>query len=163
MKVLRTIKHDQAPVATQHGAGFNVAHDRGQQRYHSQCSSMSDPMISPPPMPQTVIFCPFVRPRARDPQRVALQCYRREPDGGFVRVYTGKGPYASVELAAFLLVVLDGAVARLRVARDSQGQDWVPTAGEAQKAEREARERAEREVAELRARLAQLEGQLESK
>lgn len=108
---------------------------------------------------ELVIFDPQAAlGQARDPQRVALQCYRREPDGGFVRVYAGAGPYASAELAASLVVVADGTVARLRVARDPQGRDWVPTAREAREAERDARERAERELSELRARLAQLEG-----
>lgn len=97
--------------------------------------------------------------QARDPQRVPLQCYRREADGGFVRVYSGAGPFASVELAAFLVVVTEGVVARLRVARDSQGRDRVLTAAEARDAERLARQQAERELAELRARLAERGGE----
>ena len=86
---------------------------------------------------ELVIFDPQAAVgQARDPQRVALQCYRREADGGFVRVYSGAGPFASVELAASLVVVTEGAVARLRVARDSQGRDRVLTAAEARDAER---------------------------
>lgn len=104
--------------------------------------------------------------QARDPKRVALQCYRREADGGFVRVYTGGGPFASFELAAFLHVVVEGDVARLRVARDAQGRDRVLTAAEsrdaaleARDAERRAREQAERELAELRARVGRAGGE----
>lgn len=108
---------------------------------------------------ELVIFDPQAAlGQARDPQRVALQCYRREADGGFVRVYAGAGPFASSELAAFVVVVTDGTVARLRVARDREGRDLVPTAREARHAERQAREHAERELAELRARLERLEG-----
>jgi Uma2 family endonuclease len=118
---------------------------------------------------ELVIFDPQAAlGHARNPRRVALQCYRREPDGGFVRVYRGPGPLHSFELAAYLLVVTEGSVARLRVSRDLQGHDRVPTAAEARDAalenrdialedrdaERQARERAERELAELRAKVA---------
>lgn len=109
---------------------------------------------------ELVIFDPQAAlGQARDPQRVALQCYRREADGGFVRVYAGAGPSASVELAAFLDVATEGSIARLRVARDPQGRDRVLTAAEARDAERRAREEAERELAELRARVARLGGE----
>jgi len=111
---------------------------------------------------ELVIFDPMAAlGQARDPQRVALQCYRREADGGFVRVYSGAGPFESFELEAFLVVATHakGSVARLRVSRDREGHDRVPTAAEARDVEREARQRAERELAKLRARVAGLEGQ----
>jgi len=102
---------------------------------------------------ELVIFDPQAAlGEARDPQRVPLQCYRREADGGFVRVYAGSGPLASVELAAFLVVATDDAVARLRVARDAQGRERVLTAVE-------ARDAALHELAELRVRVARLDGE----
>jgi hypothetical protein len=51
----------------------------------------------------------------RDTRRVVLQCYRREADGGFVRVYAGTGPFTSLDLTAFVVVATEGSVARLRV------------------------------------------------
>lgn len=118
---------------------------------------------------ELVIFDPQAAlGQVRDQQRVALQIYRRQADGTFVRFYSGAGPFASHELAAFLVAVTDGGVARLRVARDAEGLDRVPTAAEARDeaqqaldetqqaldAERRAREQAQRELAELRAQLA---------
>jgi hypothetical protein len=111
---------------------------------------------------ELVIFDPDaatgVAPKKQN--RVALQVYRREADGGFVRVYSGDGPVASAELGAFLVVVEQGVVARLRIARDPEGKDFVPTATEAREAaERDrdaqatAREAAERELAAMRAEL----------
>lgn len=114
---------------------------------------------------ELVIFDPEAAlGRARDHQRAALQVYRRQADGAFMRFYCGSGPFASHELAAFLVVATGDGVARLRIARDAQGLDLVPTAAEARDearraldAERRARERAEQELAQLRARVARLE------
>lgn len=77
--------------------------------------------------------------------RVAFQIYRREADGGFVRVYSGAGPARSAELGAWLVAHRQGPVARLRLARDAEGKDLVPTTTEAREAEAEAREAAERD------------------
>ncbi|MCA9711085.1 MAG: Uma2 family endonuclease, partial [Myxococcales bacterium] len=90
---------------------------------------------------ELVIFDPQAAlGRAREAQRVALQVYRRAADGVFVRVYVGPGPCASHELSAFLVPVTEGGVARLRVARDPEGRDWVPTAAEARDAAERARD-----------------------
>ncbi|HEU4412556.1 MAG TPA: Uma2 family endonuclease [Polyangiaceae bacterium] len=102
---------------------------------------------------ELVIFDPdaAAAPSRRGP-RVALQVYRREPDGAFVRVYAGPGPTASAELGATLVVAFEAAVARLRLARDAAGARLGPTLREAREAaerergrERQAREAAERD------------------
>ncbi|MBI2891940.1 MAG: Uma2 family endonuclease [Deltaproteobacteria bacterium] len=95
---------------------------------------------------ELVIFDPEAAAgRARDDHdRVALQIYRRQADGAFVRAHSGRGPAESHELGAWLVVVLEGPVARLRVARDAGGRDLVPTATE--------------EVASLRQELDRLRG-----
>lgn len=62
--------------------------------------------------------------------RVALQVYRRGDDGAFVQVYRGDGPAPSEQIGAFLVVQRVGETVRLRVARDAQGDDRVPTAEE---------------------------------
>jgi Uma2 family endonuclease len=93
---------------------------------------------------ELVIFDPeAAAKRAREPERIPLQLYRREADDSFVRVYRGSGPTYSAELAAHLVAVVNGPIARLRVARDPEGTDLVPT-------EAEALEAAERELAKLR-------------
>jgi Uma2 family endonuclease len=109
--------------------------------------------------------------------RVALQVYRRAPDGAFVCAYEGAGPTGSEVLDATLVVVEDGPSRRLRLAEDPEGRRLIPTADEARRAaeqgreveraareveraarevERAAREAAEREIGALRARLAAL-------
>jgi len=144
----------------QHPERWRKDYDQGPQKY-AQLGTR-----------ELVIFDPAAAlGQARDPDRVALQCYRRDADGSFVRVYNGPGPLASFELAAFLVVVTEGGVARLRVTRDPEGRDRVPSTAEARMSasaaleqerraleqERRARERAERELAELRAQLARRE------
>jgi Uma2 family endonuclease len=81
-------------------------------------------------------------------KRVAFQVYRREADGAFVRVHSGDGPAFCAELGAFLVAVREGPAARLRIARDAEGKDVVPTAAEAREAEAKARQAAERDLAE---------------
>jgi Uma2 family endonuclease len=94
---------------------------------------------------ELVIFDPEAAAgRAREATRVALQLYRRQADGAFVRVHAGPGPAQSVEVEAWLVVVREGPVARLRLARDAAGSALFPTAAE--RAEQE-RARAERERA----------------
>ncbi len=63
-------------------------------------------------------------------ERVALQVFRREADGGFVRVHRGDGPARCDEIDAWLMVRREGAAASLGVARDVAGQDLVPTSEE---------------------------------
>jgi Uma2 family endonuclease len=93
-------------------------------------------------------------------ERVPFQVYRREPDGRFVCTYRGAGPVYSVELGAWLVAEHRGQVVRVRLARDAEGKDIVPTTAEA----RDAADRklaaadqklaaAEREIAALRAQL----------
>jgi len=107
---------------------------------------------------ELVIFDPEAAAgRTRRQERVALQLYRREEDGGFVQVHAGPGPVFSRELQIWLFVLRDGEVARLRLARDEALQDWVPTEAERAEQERRRAEAAERELARLRAHLARLE------
>lgn len=88
----------------------------------------------------------------RGEEAFALQLYRRNDRGQFLRVYAGPGPVKSAVLGAALVVVDGGA--HVRVARDAEGKDLVLTGKErAQRAEERARDaderaRAERERAE---------------
>jgi len=63
--------------------------------------------------------------------RLPLQLFRRAADGAFVRVHAGPGPARSEELDAWLVVRRWVGRATLRVARDPDGADLVPTEGEA--------------------------------
>jgi hypothetical protein len=83
---------------------------------------------------------------------------RRDDDGAFIRVYAGPGPTRSDELGAYLVVARDGAAARLRIARDSAGEQFVPTAEEAKQAAEQAKQAAEDRVLLLEAELAKLRG-----
>jgi Uma2 family endonuclease len=97
---------------------------------------------------ELVIFDPEAAAgRAREAERVALQLYRRTPDGGFLRVHTGAEPVRSEQVEAWLVVVQAGPVARLRLARDARGSKVIPTA-------EERADRAERALAALEAQLA---------
>jgi Uma2 family endonuclease len=107
---------------------------------------------------ELVIFDPdAVVGKASGGGRTPLTIYRREADGGFVRVYAGSGPARSVELSAWIVSGSDGKVARLCLARDEAGKNLVLTVEEAREEERRARESAEREVARLRAELERLQ------
>jgi len=103
---------------------------------------------------ELVIFDPeaALGPERRG-QQVALQVYRRDADGAFVRVYSGDGPAPSDELGAFLVVHREGAAARLRIALDAAGTALVPTAEEAKQAAEQAKRTAEqaKQAAEERA------------
>jgi Uma2 family endonuclease len=110
---------------------------------------------------ELVIFDPEI---AASPERrgvrVALQVYRRDADGAFLRIYAGDGPAPSQELDAFLVVKRDGGAVRLRIALDAAGAEVVPTAEEAKRAaetrgrsEADARRAAEEQVRALEAEL----------
>lgn len=99
---------------------------------------------------ELVIFDPEAAcGRTSAKERVALQVYRREADGSFVRVYAGEGPSRSEELDVHLVVVREGPVTRLRAARDATGRDLVPTT-------EEARHEAEQKLAEALAEIERL-------
>jgi len=104
---------------------------------------------------ELVIFDPeAARESAPQPQRVALQIYRREEDGTFVRAFKGSEPVWSDELDAWLVVLREGPVVRLRLARDPGGRVLIPTQEEARQAEQKARkaEQKARKEAERRQR-----------
>ncbi len=120
---------------------------------------------------ELVIFDPEAAAgRSQRPERVALQLYRREVDG-FVRVHSGDAPIYSQELQIWLFVRREGEVARLRLARDADLRDLVPTAAERAEAEHRRAEEAvkhakaadmraeaaEQELAALKARLDRLD------
>jgi len=82
--------------------------------------------------PELVIFAAEVATGAiTDPQRVALQHWRREADGALARLHGGRGPVHVAGIDAWVRIAIEpGPVARLRVSRDERGQDDVPTAEE---------------------------------
>ncbi len=97
--------------------------------------------------------------------RIRLQVYRRGPDGAFMLAYRGDGPAWCEEIEAFLVVVDEAGVPRLRIARDPDGRDIVPTAeeralieAEGRRAEAEGRRAAEERIRLLEAELATLRG-----
>ena len=97
---------------------------------------------------ELVIYDPEHNAHRKSKDRAALQVYRRTADGLFVRSYVGPGPAPSAELHAWLVVAADGS-RMLRLARDADGTDLLPTAEEALAA-------ADAENARLRAQLAQM-------
>ncbi|HEX2570966.1 MAG TPA: Uma2 family endonuclease [Polyangia bacterium] len=104
---------------------------------------------------ELVIFDPEALSLKSPGERVAMQLYRRGEDGAFVRTHAGAGPVYSEELGAYLVVRKEGAVARLRLARDPGGAALVPTVDEARQREAEARQReAEARQREAEARQA---------
>jgi Uma2 family endonuclease len=82
--------------------------------------------------------------------RFALQVFRRSERGQFLRVYAGAGPAESVVLGAWL-VVTDGGE-RVRLARDAEGRDIVPTSQERNVTLEAKVRQLEEEIARLRAR-----------
>jgi Uma2 family endonuclease len=98
---------------------------------------------------ELVIFDPEAARGVAPGPRVALQVYRREADGSFVRVYVGAGPARVETLGAWVVARASGGVGWLRLTRDGQGEDVVLTARERAEQERERaeqeRERAEQE------------------
>ncbi len=98
---------------------------------------------------ELVIFDPEAKASGDPRTRVPLQIYRRGADGAFMLAYRGDGPTWSQEIAAYLVVVLEEGAPRLRIARDPEGKDHVPTAEERALAEAEGKRAAEqRAVAE---------------
>jgi hypothetical protein len=109
--------------------------------------------------------------RAPFPERVALQVYRRDPDGAYLRVHAGAEPVWLASLDAWLVVVKDGEHSALRVARSARATDLIPAEAEAHRAEaqahsaevrsrvaaQKARVAAEVRVRELEARVRELE------
>ena len=87
----------------------------------------------------------------RGDEAFTFQLYRRSPRGQFLRVYAGAGPVESAVLGAWLVATKDGQLVRL--ARDAEGAELVPTAEE-----RAAAAEARAQAAEARAR--QLEQEL---
>lgn len=104
--------------------------------------------------PELVIFDPDAAlGAATDHRRVSLQVYRRDDAGAYVRVAAGAAPVEVTGLGAYLVAVCAGPIARLRIARDPDGRDLVPTAAEARDAEAEARAIEAARVRVLEARL----------
>jgi Uma2 family endonuclease len=97
---------------------------------------------------ELAIFDP--EPRGEDAFR--LQVYRRNARGQWLRAYAGSGPVESKVLGAWLVVVDGGA--RVRLARDADGKDLVPTAEERAATADERAAAAEARVRELEALLA---------
>jgi Uma2 family endonuclease len=102
---------------------------------------------------ELVIFDPesALAGERREP-RVPFQIYRRDADGAFVRIYQGDGPVRSSELGAYLVARREGGAVRLRIARDAEGHDVVPTAEEAKLAAEERIRTLEAEIARMRGR-----------
>jgi len=88
-------------------------------------------------------------PAPRGADAYPLQVFQRTERGQFLRVYAGVGPARSAVLGVWL-VVTDGGE-RVRLARDAEGRDLVPTPLErAETAEARVRQ-LEEELARLRA------------
>lgn len=112
---------------------------------------------------ELVIFDPrAARGATRVRKRIALQVYRRDPDGAFVCCYRGAGPTRSSELGAWLVPRADAPHAELLLARDEHGESLVASAEEratteARRADTEARraDAAERRLRELERKLAE--------
>jgi Uma2 family endonuclease len=109
---------------------------------------------------ELVLFDPTAVSSQRHSTRHPLTVYRHQEDGAFALAEAGPGPVWSQELQA-ALVVLDGEDGPwLRIARDRNGKDLIPTTAE--RAEEETRRREEetrrREAAEQR--LARMEAEL---
>ncbi len=103
-------------------------------------------------------------PSPRTPERVTLQVYQALEDGTFARVYAGPGPFRSSTLEAYLVPTGSGDRARLRLARDADGNDLHPSEAErsasrahALESEREKRAEAERKRAEAERKRAEAE------
>jgi len=114
---------------------------------------------------ELVVFDPEASGPGAPRNAIPLQVFRRSPRGQFLRVYQGEGPTQSAVLGAFL--VASDAGHRLRLARNVEGTDMIPTPTEQARAAREeARSAAEQaraataraEAAEARVR--QLEEEL---
>lgn len=93
---------------------------------------------------------------AKPPVRVPLTVYRRDEDGVLAKAYAGEGPAYSAELGAWLQVLRQEKVARLRLSYDEAGEKLVPSAEEARAEEAQGRAKAEARVRELEERLRRL-------
>lgn len=105
--------------------------------------------------PELVIFDPDAATGNAGAERFALQVYRKAEDGAYVRVHAGASPAWSSAIDVAFVSVCVGPVARLRLARDRDGRDLLPTLDEARHAEADARhaEAEARQVAEARVRV----------
>jgi hypothetical protein len=100
---------------------------------------------------ELVIFDPLAaRDQTSNPRRAALQLFRREADGAFVRVPVSGRSAWSEELDIWLVVLSDGPEVSVRLARDPKGCDLVPTNTEARQEAERQRAEAERQRAEER-------------
>jgi len=82
---------------------------------------------------ELVVFDPEAAAgRATGAERVALQVFRREADGGFIRACHGAGPARGEELDAWLVARHEGGAATLGIARDAEGRDLVPSVEQAE-------------------------------
>ena len=84
-------------------------------------------------------------------EEFSLQLFRRSPRGQFLRVHAGAGPVESAVLGAWLVTADDGK--HVRLARNPEGTDLVPTAEEQVQAAKERARAAEARAgaAEVRA------------
>jgi Uma2 family endonuclease len=89
-------------------------------------------------------------------ERIPLQVFRREADGGFVRAFHGAEPARSEVLDAWLVVRQEGDTAWLAVALDPQGHNLVSTLEEARDEEHARRRAAEERAATLEEELDRL-------
>ena len=68
-------------------------------------------------------------------QRFSLQIFRRAANGLFNKIYSGLGPVHCEELNAWLVSVEEDKQAYLRIARNAEGTDLVPTTVESKERE----------------------------
>jgi Uma2 family endonuclease len=91
-------------------------------------------------------------------KRVPLEVWRRTPKGRFRRVYRGGAPAWSEELQAALVITFDiTGAALLRLARDEQGTQLIPTTTEARAEAERQRAEAERQRVEAERRSTEAE------
>lgn len=93
-------------------------------------------------------------PEPRGAEASPLQLYRRNARGQFLRVYAGRGPVESKVLGAWLVCTNGGK--RVRLARNAEGTELVPTAEEQLSGARGRAAAAEARVRELEEQLARL-------
>jgi Uma2 family endonuclease len=85
----------------------------------------------------------------RGDEAFPLQLFRRSPRGQFLRVHAGAGPVESAVLGAWLVAVDGGK--HVRLARNAEGTDLVPTAEERADAAEARVRQLEAELARARA------------
>lgn len=94
-------------------------------------------------------------PEPRGEDAFPLQIFRRTSRGQFLRVYAGPGPAQSQVLGAWLVVVDGGA--HVRLARNAEGTDLVPSPEEQARSERERASAAEERASSAEARASSAE------